>query len=259
MSAEMSMELPGINRRVFFQASWRSGMQALGCHAGTITSIGLSLIQSGKQVLEVLEPEPGAVLTIPSSYGGYPVMHPVEYKKVEAYLNAHKVDYRYVPGFFEKIVQETRSIPIWVISDVINTDAPARSQGSALNPGHKHSYTAGRTADFVQWLIRTGTGYVQGSPIIQNPQHRMQTNYSLNQVWTWVHPAHLARTAPGTAFASGEERLPSWDEWYGTVGKDLGLKTREEVEKGVWGNYDPEIIPPKRRVAKRAITAKEVQ
>lgn len=256
MSAEMNLELPEINRRVYFTASYTSGPTALGCHAGTITGVKLEIGRGGKIPAEILDPslEKKGVKITHELYGGHYLL-PDETKRITDYMNANDIDYRKLPNFFDSLLVKTQSIPIWVLSDVINAEAPGRAFGSVVNPGRPNSLTKGHTTDFVKWLIANGKGYVQGSPIVQNPLHRMAGNYSLNQVWFWIHPKHLERSVRGTAFQTGDDVFPDWDTWYKTVQKDIGggagLDSLEKVKDYVLGDTRMALVPPKRRLFTR--------
>lgn len=256
MSAEMSLELPEINRRVFFTASFTSAPAALGCHAGTITNVKLEIQRiNGSIPAEILDPslEKKGLKISMEEYGGHYLL-PAERERIVEYMNANDIDYRKLPNFFDSLVVRTQNVPIWVLSDVINAEAPGRAFGSVINPGREKNLAKGHTTDFVKWLIANGKGYVQGSPIVQNPLHRTQGNYSLNQVWIWVHPRHLERSVKGTAFQTGDEGFPDWDTWYKTVGKDLAerkLDSLEKVKDYVLGDTKMALIPPKRKLFTR--------
>jgi hypothetical protein len=141
-----------------------------------------------------------------------------ETKKVIEYLRSLKLKFTDISdSAYPNIVEKCKNYPLWVMSDVINYEAPVRK----ISYGIEIMFELfGSTGDFVTYLIDNKIGYVLASPIVQNPTHRSTTNYSLNRGWFWIPPAHLAR-AIDVAEAYGDDKFPSERDWAETVGYDL--------------------------------------
>lgn len=228
-------EFPEINRKVAFSYGFESPQFSLGCHCGSISGITANFgggpygANNGHNV-ELLD----ATKEPPIKYGrhtyGSGTQAPqAEIDKILKYLKDTKFTFaQMLPDEYSQIVTKCEKSPLWVMSDVINYDAPFRKPTSLAN-----GYTAvGNTGDFAKYLIDNKIGFVMESPIIQNPGHRFATNYSLLQGWFWIPPPHLAR-AIDVANVHGTDLFPSEEEWIKTVGFDLNiLKTKpEEVLK----------------------------
>lgn len=224
-------EFPEINRKIAFQFNYSSSGMSLGCHCGSLSGVSATFgarhwaANEGKNI-EVLDTtkEPQIKYTRRFQYEN--MSAPTEeYQKIAEHLKKSKLTFADLdPKGYEKIVEKCSNIPLWVMSDVINYDAPSRRQ-----PQDKDFYEVyGHTSDFAKYLIDNKIGCIVASPIVQNPVHRMKTNYSLNQGWFWIPPKHMAR-AINVAEMHGDENFPSKESWISTIGIDLGNKDPTSV------------------------------
>lgn len=227
-------EFPEINRKIAF--TWNvvhlSG-STLGCHCGTISGITAGFgnhyyaANAGKniQVLDTkLEPP---IRYKREQYSSYWVTPPGETRKVLDYLRTQNLKFSDIAGSgngYDTLIESLSQHPLWVMSDVINYEAPARKPKFAAVFGGSEEITEyevfGTTADFAQYLIDKKIGYVMASPVIQNPLHRSSHNYSLNRGWFWIPPKHLER-AIDVAEVYGEDQFPSRETWLKTIKQDL--------------------------------------
>lgn len=247
-------DLPEINRRVGFTSNHEINPYVnVGCHCSSLSHItvyfgsGFYGVEKGKNI-EVLdtEKEKDLVYTY-NKFSGLYEPPTVEVEKVVAYLEKNTPKFDHMEGFYDQAIDRCSNIPMWIISDVVNLEAPVRK--STFQPGYAALKHVVRTADFVKYLIDKKIGYVMASPIIQNPAHRNPKNYSLNRTWLWIHPKHLERTICTTE-VFGEDLIPTEKEWKERVGKDLGLKDEEVVKKVFESGVFPEIkkySPPQKR------------
>lgn len=222
-------EFPEINRKVAFAYNYTVGGAFLGCHCGSISGVsanfgsGYYAANGGRnvEVLDSTKEEPIVYTQMPYSATMGPPKS--EINKVLAHLKAIKLTFADIAADgYKEIAAKCKSLPLWVMSDVINYEAPARKPlGSPmLEDAVFEMY--GHTADFAKYLIDNKIGYVMSSPIVQNPAHRMKTNYSLNQGWFWIPPNHTER-AVDVASSSGDDLFPSKEDWIKKVGADLAI------------------------------------
>lgn len=218
---------------------------AMGCHCGTIGGLGVTFNQYSAGALTVLDKSKelkGLKITYKNTYQEECIL-PEEWKKACAAIT--EVDWSINQDeAFEDVVKTAEDIPVYFLSDVVNVGAnarPAEAYGS-ITPKTL------RVADFANWLADKKIGYLMGSPIIQNPLHRIKAgqlaskappNYSLNRIWVWVHPKHLPRTLKDSSFETGAENLVDWTDWYVQVGKDLAIKdpTMDKVADYVFKDH----------------------
>lgn len=244
-------DLPEINRRVHFGCQFDPLALPLGCHALGISGVKLTLGSSyyamnGGKNIEILNPKNAEKIKYPKSYssGGYTTPED-EYTLVVKYLNEHK---EITDGLTEKMYKAAAdngnlTHALFVMSDVINHEAPARKQ-KLLNIIYE---TYGSTKGFAEYLIKNKIGYVMASPIVQNQQHRNVANYSLNRAWIWIPPAALER-AINVGEVFGEDLFPPKELWLERIARDLGVKDKETVlsrvlNDGVFPSRDPRFTP----------------
>lgn len=237
-------DLPEINRKIAFNFNYTSSGMSLGCHCGSLSGVSATFgarhwaINDGKNI-EVLDKtkEPPIKYTRQYSYENASAPKE-EYQKVADHLRALKLTFSDLdPDGYTRIIEKCSTVPLWVMSDVINYDAPARKP-----PQDKDFYEVyGHTVDFVKYLIDNKIGCIVSSPVVQNPVHRMRTNYSLNQGWFWIPPKHMMR-AINVAEMHGEEQFPSKESWLQTVGNDIGkpVETSDDILKAVLSGVFPE-------------------
>lgn len=233
-------EFPEINRRVAFASNFVGGNMPLGCHAGSISGVSASFgsgyyaANNGRnvEVLDTTKEKP--LIYSREEYTGNQCPSKAEISKVGKYLR--DIDFEFSSIYedaYKEIIDKCGACSLWVMSDVINSEAPARKVRSDIGGGGTPVYESfGTTAGFAKYLIDNKIGYMLASPIIQNPSHRLKNNYSLNQAWFWIPPQHLLR-AIDTARVYGEEKFPSKEDWIKTVGTDLGIESAEDVLKAV--------------------------
>lgn len=224
-------EFPEINRKVAFSYNFQSSSFSLGCHCGSISGVTATFgdkynAANDGHNIEVLDTskEASLVYTKDSYFGSRP-SH-AENKKIFQYIKDIKLTFEDISSTaYPEIVKICGPrYPLWVMSDVINYEAPARK-----NPFGDSIYIAvGHTVDFVKYLITNKIGYVMASPIIQNPMHNSKLNYSLNRGWFWIPPDHLSK-AINVAEAYGDDQFPSQEAWIERVGKELGIVRPEMV------------------------------
>lgn len=252
-------DFPEINRRVAFQTSYKPIEGSwLGCHCGTIANLNATFgsgtygANAGKNI-EVLDTTKEKQLKYESRYGYlYPTR--TETDKVHKYLKDIKLKFQdLLEGGYDKIVENFKNLPLWVMSDVINAEAPARAEPNGGVSLSEVYMAIGRTSDFAKYLIENKVGYVLASPIIQNPFHRSTDNYSLNQAWFWIPPNHLAR-ALNVAKASGEDLFPSQEDWFKQIDVDIG-GSPESITRKVFNNG----VFPESGLFKRELSGKEAQ
>lgn len=234
-------DIPEINRKIALQVSYNTYGGGLGCHAGTISGVNASFgygmyAPNGGRSIEVLDTtkEPELMYTRQQGHSYRNPEPPVEEsKKVLEYIKTH--DFNDVSlDAYRAIVDVANLHPIWILSDVVNRGSKVRENGYEPPPRGSGAaedvfYYIATTAGFVKYLIDKKIGYVLTSPIVQNPAHRMDNNYSLNQVWVWIPPNHLNRTLSAAA-QHGEDRLPSKEDWAKVVSADFESGVKDPVE-----------------------------
>jgi hypothetical protein len=217
-------EFPEINRKIAFNFTYTPVEGAhLGCHCGTIAGItanfGTSFAAAnGGKNIEVIDTNKEPDIKYKnSSYDGW-VAPKEEISKIVEHFKSINLKFEDVVGnAYPDIVEKCSRLPLWVMSDVINYEAPVRS----VPRGGVIAYQLlGSTGDFVKYLIRNKIGYILSSPIVQNPAHKTPSNYSLNQGWFWIPPAHLPH-AINVAEEYGEDKFPSKEAWTKQVARDL--------------------------------------
>lgn len=229
-------EFPGINRKVAFQFNYASAGISIGCHCGSISGVQAYFGNSyyaacGGRNIEVLDKEKEKQFRY--SRDDYNEMWKPPKEELDKVIAHFKeVDLKFSDicvAAYPQIVEKCKSVPLWVMSDVINYDAPVRKIPTG-SMGKDILYEAyGSTREFAKYLIDNKIGYMLASPIVQNPSHRVEKNYSLNQAWFWVHPAHLIRSID-VAEAHGADQFPSQEQWIKTVGEDLDIKDSEVLK-----------------------------
>lgn len=236
-------DFPKVNRSYYINVNIGSLSAYLGCHSGTISGVSVSYGDGvycscpGHKSIKVLDTTKEKNLEYKQDRYGYTILEDTS-ERDRAFELIQGLDRKeLLSKAYGSIIDMCTATPIWVMSDVINEKAPARKQPlsrSPLNvyPGHKVDIL-GNTGGFAKHLIENKIGYVLASPIVQNPNHRMKTNYSLNQVWIWVPPKHLGRCV-NVAQQFGADKFPTKDDWVATVGKDLGIKEPAEVFKAAF-------------------------
>jgi hypothetical protein len=226
-------EFPEINMKASFKGMVEYGHGNLGCHTGIMT--GISFYTGAKpsagrdyKWLQYINNNKGEMqYQRKYSYGIY---HPdqKEVKKFFDYLLEKNFSFEDDKEIFYKhVIEQARAIPIWVIGDVINVGSKVRFMPD-YSLGIVERYDLAddtykilvRPNDFVDYLIRNKIGYIMESPVVQNPAHRTADNYSLNQVFFWIHPDHFSRTLNMSA-EHGADALPTEDEWRNTISLDL--------------------------------------
>lgn len=229
-------EFPEINRKVAFQYNFKASEGYLGCHCGTITGVFASFASSysaanGGKNIEIMDASKEAPIKYTRDvYGGYYVAPSAEVSLVKKHLDKLKLTFADIgEGAYESIVEKCKRVPLWMMSDVINAEAPARK--ALLTSVSFEMF--GSTAQFAKYLIDTKCGFVMASPIVQNPGHRMGGNYSLNQGWFWIPPQHLSRSV-NVARSHGRELFPPREKWLAQVGADLGLEQHKDILKSVF-------------------------
>src|ERR1700761_5542557 len=227
MQSTIWREFPEINRKIAFSSTYTSNEAvSVGCHCGSISSVSITFGSSYYAAnrgnnLQIIDASKGPA--VKKARGDYGNMVPSrdEYQLVGEYLK--KIDFK-----FETVAEETydhiigmcNKYPLWVLSDVVNKDAPIRKQ-KTYNLGVNLFYESfGSTLGFVKYLMANKKGYVLASPIIQNPNHKTKSNYSLNQAWFWIPPEHLSHTL-NVAEAHGEDLLPTDIQWAAQVADDV--------------------------------------
>lgn len=222
----LSLDIPELNMRVFFQASYVSGGWTNGCHTGSISHTSLSV--DGLEPYAYLDKKEGAkagnkLKFIKGDYG-YHNPTPELATALTKYFKDKEIGFKDFPDAFSALEKKLGTIPIWFLSDVINYGSPER--GSLTNKqypvGGWSLAINGRTCDFAKYLIDNKIGYIFSSPIIQNPNHRSKGKYSLNQAWMWIPPAALPRTLD-VSEEMGRDQFPEKEDWMKTIGEDLRL------------------------------------
>lgn len=227
-------EFPEINRSVAFTYNFDSPHMPLGCHCGSIAGVTASFgnnyygANNGRNI-KVIDTKNEKQITYSARDYDYSSPPADEIAKVTKHFKDINLKFTDIAkDAYKSIVDKCNNLPLWAMSDVINYRAPARTPKMASTDIVYEMY--GSTGEFAQYLIDNKIGYVMATPIIQNPNHRSKTNYSLNRGWFWIHPNHLAR-AIDVANVYGEDQIPTKEDWMKTVGYDLGLKTPEDVLK----------------------------
>jgi len=199
---------------------------SLGCHCVAISGVSATFANSyhaanqGRNIAVLDETKEEPIKYIKDRH--YDLwMGPIEeYQKVVKYLQDIKIKLKdFDTSIYSAIASRCSTYPLWVMSDVINYDAPARKTDLGRNTVYQ---IVGSTGDFAQYLVDNKIGYIMGTPIIQNPTHRTSKNYSLNRGWFWIPPDHLSR-AVNVAEIHGEEKIPNKETWLDTVGPDIGI------------------------------------
>jgi len=224
----------------------------LGCHCGSLNGVSANFgnryyaaISKNVEILDTTKEKP--IRYVRDYYSEHPCTPKDEIVKVVEYLKEKKVQFADIagPDALNQLVEKCSNYPVWVMSDVINYEAPARKP--AATSGYDVIYEMfGSTGDFAKYLIDNKVGYIMASPIVQNPSHRAKNNYSLNQVWFWIPPKHLER-AIDVGNVYGDAEFPSKEKWLKTVGGDLGIPEPEKVleavlNKGVFPERKPEEV-----------------
>ena len=260
MASVIWKEFPEINRKVAFTFNYETAGMALGCHAGSISGVTATFGNSyyaanGGKNIEVLDTKQEKPLKYKQdAYTRLPIIPKTEYLKVQKHFNEINLQFAdIVENAYEPIVERCSSIPLWVLSDVINYEAPARSpkKNTLLRDvGDDEATTIyearGRTVDFAKYLINNKIGYVLASPIVQNPNHRALQTYSLNQAWLWIPPEHLSR-AIDVAEAHGDDQFPSKTAWADKVSVDFGLAAGTNPEELLKRVFNDGIFPKDKR------------
>lgn len=219
-------EFPKINRKVAFQSNRQASVLGLGCHCGSISSVYASFgsgyygANNGKNI-EILDKGLEKPIAFrKDTYGSTYVASAEEYKKITDHFK--EIDLKasdFSEDLYKGLIEGCATTPLWVLSDVINWGTPVRAP--LPGPSTEYLYQAyGNTGNFVKYLIEGRIGYVLASPIIQNPNHRSGSNYSLNQGWFWIPPNHLER-AIDVSEAFGGDQFPSKEAWAEIISKDL--------------------------------------
>jgi hypothetical protein len=228
-------EFPEINRKVAFLCNFESPSMPLGCHAGSISGVTASFGNSyyaaneGKNIFVLDTKKEKQFPFVRVDYGST-APPPEEHRNVVQHLK--KINLKFTDfgeDIYLDIIKKCSYTPLWVMSDVINMNAPARK--TALGGGVSYEMF-GSTRDFAKYLIDNKIGYVLSSPIIQNPGHRSDSNYSLNQGWFWIPPDHLKR-AINAAEVYGDDNFPSQEAWIETIRGDLGASSGADILKTV--------------------------
>lgn len=241
----MWKEFPEINRKVAF-SGYYNGIDGayMGCHCGTLSSIHATFTsgygtENGGKNIEVIDTSKEPAITYEKDrYNDFFVAPSEERRKIVAYLREKEITLPDIAeGIYEHIIDLCKSIPLWVMSDVINGKAPARRGPSLIYGGDMTFEQVGSTYDFAQYLIKNKIGYIMSSPIVQNPVHRFPDNYSLNQGWFWIHPKHLPRAIDvGATHREGVE-FPTREKWLETITEDLTFKTDLPPTNGSLDDY----------------------
>jgi len=217
-------------------------MGHLGCHCGTISSVSVSFgtkyyaACGGKNVKVLDTTKEEEIKFHLDHYSGVWVPPEHEVRKLHEFLKDKGPSFKeVVRGMYDGIIEKCSDKPLWIMSDVINYDAPERNPNSSGNEfiGGAALYEVfGRTRDFAQHLVDNKIGFIMASPIVQNPSHRSKRNYSLNQGWIWIPPKQLDR-AINVATRVGDDQFPTQKKWIATVGEDLGIADPDTVLKQV--------------------------
>jgi hypothetical protein len=228
----VSKDFPDLNIRLRFNTGHTGVAGGTGCHTGSMSGIYITLEHTCP--FQYIDVDHKVIKKFPYrlSMGDYGIMKAntelVEALKVK--LKDKPITWADFPDAYASIASSCESIPIWFISDVINYDAPAR--GGTIGGFHDaygiraqipELMIHGRTHHFAQYLVENKIGYVYSSPMVQNPSHRMSTNYSLNQAWMWIPPTHLQRCVD-VSEETGKDKFPLKNDWFKTIGKDLGYE-----------------------------------
>lgn len=240
-------EFPEINRKVGLQSGTASiGGAALGCHAGTISGVKLTFGTGyysggdGKNILVLDTTKEKQFEYKRDRYNESWLPPSDEIEKILKFLRVPDFLSNNMGDVYKGVVEQCKGLPLWVMSDVINYSAPARAPVLPDLGGERHiSFNIGSTADFAKYLIKNKIGYVLQSPIVQNPAHRMASNYSLNQAWFWIHPNHLQR-AIDTAEVYGDDQFPTKAAWTELVAKDFNIPPEEVAAKVFSAGVFPE-------------------
>lgn len=240
MSQVFWKEFPKINRRVAFQSNYAGiAGTSLGCHCGTISGVSASfgtgyyaaLNGQNIQVIDTKEEKP--IHYTLDRYDGTSKAPRGEVTKILAHFKEIGLNSKsFSDDLFKGVVEKCSSLPLWVMSDVVNYQAPCRKvlQDDDLDGEYGgatyRSYAT--TGEFAQYLIDNKIGYILASPIVQNPSHRSKSNYSLNRGWFWVPPTQLERAIDVTE-VFGHDLLPTKEAWALTVGMDLNILDPEKL------------------------------
>lgn len=239
-------DFPKINRSVAFTYNFDSPNLPLGCHCGSIVGITATFGNSyygannGRNI-KVLDTKIEKEIPYPRTRDyDYTSAPQEETTKVAAHFKEINLKFTDIAeDAYKVIVDKCCGYPLWVMSDVINYEAPSRTP---KNPPGTVYQMYGSTGEFAKYLIDNKIGYVMASPIVQNPGHRSNTNYSLNQGWFWIHPDHLDRVID-VANVYGEEQIPNKESWIKTVGHDLNIRSPEDTLKAALnGGVFPESV-----------------
>lgn len=228
-------EFPEINRSVAFTYNHVSPNLPLGCHCGSISGVAATFGSgyygaNGGRNIKVLDTKIEKQFAyVPGEYD-YSGPPQVEIDRAVDYFKKVNLKFTdFAEEAYKTIVFKCSNLPLWAMSDAINYDAPSRK---TIHPPGTVYQMYGSTGHFAQYLIDNKIGYVMASPIVQNPNHRSKTNYSLNRAWFWIPPEHLVR-AIDVANAYGADQFPSKENWIKTIGGDIGIKTPEDVLKAI--------------------------
>lgn len=227
-------EFPEINRKVAFTTYVDGIGGSLGCHCGTISGVNLSFggrynqANHGKDI-EVLDTTKEPQFEYRRDVFTNNWAPPSDEKlKVHEFLKKLKLKFEdFGAEVYIKLIEQCKNLPLWVMSDVINKEAPQRK----IKGPTGDSIVFGSTRGFAKYLIDNKIGYMLASPIVQNPSHRMVGNYSLNQAWFWIPPQHISRSI-NVAKIYGANQFLDKKDWSEIVGKDLCIP-KDEVFKAV--------------------------
>lgn len=223
-------EFPKINRKLGFQAKAQTYAATLGCHCGSISGVQL-LFGTGYysgcdgkniEVLDVSKEKP--IVWNRDRYNDYWIPPKEEAETIRKFLLEFVHSPEFMVDIYKNLIDTCSNIPLWVMSDVINSQAPARKPPEdTIGTLDRYLYLSiGSTGAFAKYLIDNKIGYILSSPIVQNPLHRSTSNYSLNQAWFWIPPKQLER-AIDVVESYGEDKFPTKEQWSFVVAKDLGL------------------------------------
>lgn len=244
----MARLIPELNIKINFKASAQTIANAVGtgCQASTMSAVHLMLSHPALEWIDPKQAKNKAVYYKQDDYGRTRV-EPVLLGKILQNVKDNPITFEDHSNVNEEVVTRCGHIPLWFISDVANANSEARGNATLASVQYISGDTvlpmpkAQRSYDFVQHLKKNKIGYILETPIIQNPLHRMSSNYSLNMAWVWIPPAHLAR-AHGFASEYGEDQIPVEKDWIKTIAADLKLEPEQVLE-----NVFKDGIMPERR------------
>lgn len=252
----MARLIPELNLKINFVGTSMTIPTAVGtgCHASTMSSVRLQLLPGNPfEWIDKDKVKAGQTLIKTGLYGEI-ALDPKIAEELAPFLAANPICADDHPTFAAEVVVKSQATPLWFLTDVVNRGSPARSNG-----GYGAVMEYGivippiRTLQFAQYLIKNKIGYVLESPLIQNPMHRYNSDYSINQGWVWIPPEH-AKRAIGQAQEHIGSEFPSEDQWVERVGKDVGIKTgAADVLKQVFadGRFpEPRFLTPQPKSAR---------